>query len=360
MARNVYIPRNSKNYYLRVTVDGKEYRESLRTSSKRVAEKKARERIRELRGKAERGETDWLFHAGFLSFYDSLDQPDPDHGWSEKTRIRYQTSLRQIGLSLMEIFEERSDDIELAGAWEIDLKSVSEFVALRKDAGASIAKINRDLTAFNHLMRHIKNKGWIEMNPVLQFEKQGMKESLPVIVLPTGSAIRKLGRRAPGTLRFFRRSWTPRGARVTEMSMVKWADVNGIDRPIEGHVTLTLRHTKGRKVGTITLRQAAIDILLQIPRTNRSPYVFWNRTEDGYYRSAANLFWNYAQETGFGTRLHDLRHKFAIERLKEGWSVYRGQRYIGHGSVKTTERYYFRYLTQEQQAIANADGNGGL
>jgi hypothetical protein len=40
--------------------------------------------------------------------------------------------------------------------------------------------------------------------------------------------------------------------------------------------------------------------------------------------------------------------------------VYRVQRYIGHGSVKTTERYYFRYLTQEQQATANADGNFGL
>ncbi|EAQ03514.1 hypothetical protein OB2597_02802 [Pseudooceanicola batsensis HTCC2597] len=34
--------------------------------------------------------------------------------------------------------------------------------------------------------------------------------------------------------------------------------------------------------------------------------------------------------------MYDLRHKFA------------------------TERYYFRYLTQEQQAVAYADGNVGL
>jgi integrase len=65
-------------------------------------------------------------------------------------------------------------------------------------------------------------------------------------------------------------------------------------------------------------------------------------------------------ETKFGARLHDIRHKFAIERLKEGWSVYRVQRYLGHNSVTTTEEYYFRYLSQEQQAIANADGNVGL
>ena len=40
MADNVFTPRNSKNYYLRVTIGGKEYRESLHTTSKRVAKKK--------------------------------------------------------------------------------------------------------------------------------------------------------------------------------------------------------------------------------------------------------------------------------------------------------------------------------
>lgn len=360
MASNIYKPKNSRNYYFRVSIDGKEYRESLQTTSKRVAEKKARARIKDLRTKADRGDIDWLFHAGFTSFYDSLDRLDEGHGWSDATRARYQTSLRQIGLTLMEIFEERGEDIELAGAWEIDLKSVSEFVAMRKDAGASIATINRDLTAFNHLMRHIKNMGWIELNPVLLFEKQGMKEALPDIALPTDDAIRKLGLRAPGTLCFFPAFLDATGGRVTEMSMIRWPDVKGMEHPVEGHVTLTLRHTKGRKVRTITLRQQAIDILSKIPRSNQSPYVFWNKTEGGYYRAAVNLFWDYAQETGFGARLHDIRHKFAIERLKEGWSVYRVQRYIGHGSVKTTERYYFRYLSQEQQEIADADGNVGL
>ncbi|MFZ3585520.1 tyrosine-type recombinase/integrase, partial [Loktanella sp. DJP18] len=262
-----------------------------------------------------------LFHAGFTSFHDSLDLFDADHGWTEKTLIRYQTSLRQIGVTLVEIFEERGEDVELAGAWEIDLNTIPEFVALRKDNGVSIATINRDLMAFNHLMSHIKHKGWIERNPVLQIEKTGMKENLLDIVLPTDEAIRKLGQRALGTLSFFPCFLDETGGRVTEMSMIKWSDVNGLDRPLEGHVTLTLRHTKGRKVRTITLRQSAINILLQVPRNNRPPYVFWNRTDNGFYPSAANLFWEYAQETKFGARRHDIRYKFAIERLKEGWSV---------------------------------------
>ena len=301
-----------------------------------------------------------IFHAGFVSFYDDLDEASGDHGWSEETRKRYKCSLRQIGLALSVAFEERDEDLELAGAWEIDVASVAEFVATRKDDGVSIATINRDLTAFRHLMAHIKNLGWIEVNPVLQFEKQGMKEALPDIVLPSDTAIGALGQRAPGTLTFFADFLNEMGGRANETALIKWTDLAGMDDPFEGNVTLTLRHTKGRKVRTITLRQQAIDLLLRIPRSNRSPFVFWNKTEDGYYRSVANLFWEYGQETGFGARLHDIRHKFAIERLREGWSVYRVQRYIGHGSVNTTERYYFRYLSQEQQEIATADGNVGL
>jgi integrase len=87
------------------------------------------------------------------------------------------------------------------------------------------------------------------------------------------------------------------GQPVMETAMIKWTDVKGMDRPVEGNVTLTLCHTKGGKVRTITLRQQAIDILLKIPRSNRSPYIFWNRTEEGYYKSASNMFWEYGQET---------------------------------------------------------------
>lgn len=141
---------------------------------------------------------------------------------------RYQTSLRQIGLILSDLFEERDEDIESAAAWKVDLKSASEFVAMRKDEGVSIATINRDLTAFNHLMCHIKKLGWIEMNPVSQFEKQDMKESLADLVPPSDEAILELGRRAPGTLSFFPAFLDASGGRVTAISMIKWSDVKGM------------------------------------------------------------------------------------------------------------------------------------
>lgn len=356
--RNIYKPKNSKNWWFRVKINGVTHRGSLGTTSQSVAEKKAKSRIRELRELEEAGQFNWTFCAGLLSFYNLLDQENS--GWSATTRKRYQTSLRQILRVMEEMCEDLGRDIRTIMATEIRVGAVSEFVARRRAEGVEVSTINRDLTAFGQLMTAIKNHGWTEENPVRQFEKQGMKEVLPDIVLPTEAAIDRLCKRAPGTLVYFPRFLDATGGRVTEMARLQWTDISGMENPVLGNVFATLRHTKGAKVRTIELTQKAINILLQVPRSNASGHVFWNTTEHGFYKDPSNLFWEYGQETGFGARLHDLRHKFAIERLKEGWSVYKVQKYIGHGSLLTTERYYFRYLSQDQQENVRSDGDNGI
>ncbi|WP_306751513.1 tyrosine-type recombinase/integrase [Paracoccus actinidiae] len=293
-----------------------------------------------------------------MKFYEALDQENS--GWGAQTRKRYRTSLRQILRVIEEICEDFGQDVRTVMAAEIKVATVSEFVSRRRSDGVTISTINRDLTAFGQLMTAMRNDGWIEENPVKQFEKQGMKEVLPDIVMPTESAIARLSARAPGTLTYFPAFLDATGGRVTEMARLKRTDISGMENPIQGNVFATLRNTKGGKVRTIELTQDAIDILLQIPLSNASDYVFWNVSDHGYYKDPSSLFWEYGQETGFGARMHDLRHKFAVERLRDGWSVYKVQKYIGHGSVLTTERYYFRYLSQKQQERARSDGDNGF
>lgn len=358
MSSNIYQPTNSKNWYFRATIDGRSYRHSLHTTSKRVAEKTARSRLKELKAEANRGELDHRFMTGWVEFYELLEQGAP--AWSQETTKRYLTSLRQIGRVVTVWCEDEGMDLGELQAADITTALISEYVARRRQAAVKVATINRDLTAFRHLMKHMKNKGWIEGNPVTEFEKIGMKEVLPEIKIPSGEAIQALADRAPGTLKHFPAFLEATGARTKEASMLRTEDVKGLENPVEGNVTVMFRKGKGRKTRTIQLRQEAIDILLQIPSSNHSPYVFWNSTEHGHYMDASSLFWDYGQETRYGHRLHDLRHKFAIERLRDGWSVYRVQRYLGHGSVTTTERYYFRYLTQQEQDACRADGARGL
>lgn len=88
-------------------------------------------------------------------------------------------------------------------AAKVTVATVSEFVIRRKKEKVSILTVNRDLTAFVLLMNAIKNSGWLEVNPVLLYEKQGMKEVLPDIVLPTEHSIQKLSARTHGTLQYF-------------------------------------------------------------------------------------------------------------------------------------------------------------
>lgn len=356
--KNIFKPNNSKYWWLRVKINGVTHRETLRTTSKRTAASKAKSRIDELRGQEEAGELDWRFGTGLAKLYDALDSDSSS--WSFETRKRYKCSLRQILRTIDEYCTDIGSDIEDLMAVEVTTAVVSEFVERRRASGVTVSTINRDLTAFSNLMKSIKNDGWIETNPVQNYEKQGMKEVLPDIVLPSEASIHKLSARAPGTLNYFPKFLDATGGRVTEMAMLPWSDISGLENPVEGNVQAILRNTKGKKVRAIELRQQAIDILLKIPRSNVSPYIFWNSTEHGYYKDPSNLFWEYGEETGFDARLHDLRHKFAIERLKEGWSIYRVQKYIGHGSVLTTERYYLRYLTAEEIARVSADGDNGF
>ena len=103
--------------------------------------------------------------------------------------------------------------------------------------------------------------GWIETNPVQNYEKQGMKEILPDIVPPSEASIQKLSARAPGTLCHFPKFLDAAGGRVTEMATLLWSDISGFGNPVEGNVQVILRNTKGKKVRAIELRQEAIDIL---------------------------------------------------------------------------------------------------
>lgn len=173
------------------------------------------------------------------------------------------------------------------------------------------------------MMRLMKNKEWIDTNPVQDYEKIGMAEKLPYVFLPTDSAISHFPAFLDAT-----------GGRATQTALLKWSDIDGLYSAAE-KVSITFRKAKGGKMRTVEATPQAVKILQQIPRSNRSPYVFWTEEEHGYYESIANLFYEYREDIEFGSRLHDMRHKFAVERLPEGRSIYRVCGYLGHGSVLT-------------------------
>lgn len=165
---------------------------------------------------------------GVISFQDELESETSSLG--AETRKRYLVSLRQISRVIAAYYEELGGDIYDVMAGEITTAVIAEFVGLRRDEGVTIATINRDLTALGQLMTHLKNKGWIDENPVKTFEKVGLRESLPDIILPEFPAIQRLADRASGTLKFFPLFMDDCGCRVTEAAMVRWSDIKGLDK----------------------------------------------------------------------------------------------------------------------------------
>lgn len=71
------------------------------------------------------------------------------------------------------------------------------------------------------------------------------------------------------------------------------------------------------------------------------PLVFWHsRGGTGQpFRNAPTYLAKLVRAAGQRFRVHDLRHRFAIEYLRAGGDIYRLSRILGHSSVKTTEIY---------------------
>ena len=70
----------------------------------------------------------------------------------------------------------------------------------------------------------------------------------------------------------------------------------------------------------------------------------WNYTKD--YDS--HRFKKEVRRLGIrNARFHDLRRTFGLNLIKQGMSIYKVNKLLGHKSVSTTEQYYAPLLTVE-------------
>src|SRR5690625_2402122 len=181
-------------YWLRISVGGREFRESLRTTSRKTAQRLRDKRIQQLEKRASSGGLTKLFIEAVVEFSESLEAGN-QFSWAAETQKRYLCSIRAIARSFAALAEDNDFDLFTLEVHDVDTKTVSEVVARRKKE-VSIATVNRDLTAFNTFMVFCQNKGWIGENPVAEYQRQGMSEELPPITLPNEAAIRRLLKRS--------------------------------------------------------------------------------------------------------------------------------------------------------------------
>lgn len=327
-------------YWARFKVRGVEYRESLRTRSLAVAER----RLKAAREAVE----DRVFYGASeaKSWPEAVVAWD---GWIKRqgkrpaTIKRYLVSLAQLRPWL--------DDKEVQ---RIDNELVRQIVRERARQGASNATIRRDLSAMASVLDAAIDEGWITENPAHGYDRRRLKEKRDPVVLPDSESIAAV--LAVGS-RFVDMAAV---ARLTGMREEEIASLTH-DQIDKARMAISLVHTKGRRAREVPICAEALAIIAKQPQFLTSPYVFW-RADGKRFRNVAAQFYatvgRVAQKRAQAGlpfrrfRFHDLRHLFAVEYLREGrGSIYELQQILGHSSIKTTEMY-LQYLTPEEKQAA--------
>lgn len=140
------------------------------------------------------------------------------------------------------------------------------------------------------------------------------------------------------------------GCRLGEILALEWRHVD-LERG--------LIHLPDSKTGakTIVLGAPALEILANVPRIEKSPYVIAGE-DPAKPRSDLKRPWSLLTNAAGleGVRIHDLRHTFASHGAAAGMGLTVVGRLLGHSDVKTTNRYS-HFDTDPLRRAANAVGS---
>lgn len=322
-------------YWLRATVKGRKYRESLRTSDVKQARKLRDKRLEEIRSARYHNEVRITWKDAVVRW-----SAHAKRQISERSMQRYLCSIEMA--------------TPILGSYNIDKidgRAIVELISYRSRQKASPATIRRDLTAISQVLEYAEFMEWREGNPTLSKRRQ-LKERRDPIELPRHDAIETIIAEASQMFGdFIRAAWLT-GCRQNELVTARWSAFNEKAKTLEVI-------GKGNKRRTITLAPAAVELLARMPRTLGSDLIFC--VDGAPLTQAASDFTHLRREATKKAlergeqlqrfRFHDLRHLYAVEALRSGKGIYDLSQHLGHTSVKTTE-IYLEFLTPEQKAAA--------
>lgn len=326
MPDNIYRKQGSKIWYFRTEVGGRERRESLRTTDRALAKKRAAARLEEL-NRAAWGDQRHTWKAAVLAWHQEGPELKP------QTIRRYLTSIAAVDRILGHLYVD-----------EIDKKMLVQ-IASRK--GVTNATRKRDLNAVAVVLNSAAARCWLGDVPRIQ----PPKERRVPLSLPRGDEVVRLtGLLSPMLARLVR-FLEHTGMRLEEAGGLRWSDVN------LRRATATLTETKAGRVRVVPLNEAAVGTISGTPRHLDCPYIFWHSQDaPKRYSDLSGLLYDYRKRAGVPWRIHDLRHLFAVRYLQNGGSIYDLQKILGHSTIAVTERY-LDHLTPAEQAVAKRTGS---
>jgi integrase/recombinase XerD len=327
-------------FWARFKVRGHEYRASLRTRSRSVAER----RLKALKE-----------HVEETAYYGASDPVT----WEEAV-VSWSSAWARLGIK-PRTGARYAQSLICCRPWldgkkvhEIDNALLKSIVSARAKHGIKNATIRRDITAVSSVLGHCCDEGWIEENPAHMMDRSRFKEKKAKIILPRPDSIAYLFAEAGRMVDM---------AELSKESGMRQEEIAGLehDRLDRKRMTVTLEDTKGNAVRVVPLTPHAVEIIDRQPRHFREKWVFWHGNGERY-QNVDSDFYALGQRVARKAaqagrefrrfRFHDLRHYFAVHYLKDRrGGLYDLQQVLGHKSVKTTEGY-LDHLTPEEKWAA--------
>ena len=315
--------RRGKFYWYSITHEGKRIQESLKTDSKRLAEK---------------------LHAKVLTEIIEgryFEKKEAQKHTFEELRERYMKEHSEVNKSEKSsvrdksLFNHLSRSFSGMSLFEITPARISEHKSLRRSDGASTATIAREFEVLRHSLNlALREWEWIYKNP---FEKVKIEK-------PNNKVERWLTIEEEKDLLEASLPWLREiiifalntGMRQNEILTLKWNQVDLKRR------TATLLVTKNKEVRTVPLNRTVLGLLEAKGRVRSiSGYLFVSQAGTKIdARNVLRAFYSARKTADMeDLRFHDLRHTFATRLVQSGIDLYVVKELLGHKSIVMTMRY---------------------
>jgi integrase len=323
------IYKRGRTYWARAQRNGREVRESLKTTDRRMAESRYRNWFGRLEAIVWGDRPRRLFAEAVKRFIDE-----------HLTRIKPSTA-RRYGVSLQWLAEQFGDK----HLDQITREQLAEFEAWRRAMGASSPTIRRDLACLSSLFTSCEDWDWIAegSNPVRGFMRRrahrGLTEAPPRMRYLSPAEEQKLLAAASPAVRRAIVVAVDTGLRREEQFSLTWPQID-----MRRGLITTTRQTKSGRSRSVPLPERSTQFLAQL-RANEvgtvaSLYVF--RHEDGRRILTMEKGIKAAvRRAGLkDVRWHDLRRTAGCRWLQAGRSMKEVSILLGHSSIATTEKHY--------------------
>jgi len=244
---------------------------------------------------------------------------------------------------------------------QISRQQIQYFHTALRKSGLAAATANHQVKLLRRALNLAVEWGMLEKNPAAQIslfaEDNKVENYLDQVQLERLLTVLRNDRNRPVChIALFLLST---GARLNEALQATWRQCDRVNKVWR----IPASNSKSKKIHSVPLNDAALDILTQLDTEGRYEYLFINQRTGKPYTTIHKTWDRLRNEAGLPhLRIHDLRHLYASFLVNSGRTLYEVQQILGHSDPKVTQRYAHLSTKALQEAASSASDaiNGAM